>query len=126
VRNLGSSIKLKPVEQIEDMEMTTHKPIYAIVLASILTAALSGCADFRPGETGTRTADANITADIEARLNQLPALGPPGSIAVQTRDHVVYLNGAVDVGLEKRIAEATAKQSPGVTSVVNNIAVSHS
>jgi len=125
VRNLGPWIKLKPVEQIEDKEMTTQKPIYAIALASILTAALSGCADFRPSDTGTRAADANITADIEARLNQLPALGPPGSIAVQTRDHVVYLNGAVDVGLEKRIAEATAKQSPGVTNVVNNIAVTH-
>ncbi len=125
MRNLGPSIKLKPVEQIEDKEMTTQKPIYAIALASILTAALSGCADFRPSEAGTRAADANITADIEARLNQLPALGPPGSIAVQTRDHVVYLNGAVDVGLEKRIAEATAKQSPGVTNVVNNIAVTH-
>jgi osmotically-inducible protein OsmY len=31
---------------------------------------------------------------------------------VQTRDHVVYLNGLVDVGVEKRIAEATAKQVP--------------
>jgi len=126
VRKLAASIKFKPVEEIEDMEMTIHKPIYAIALGSILTAALSGCADFRPNESGTRAADADITADIEARLNQLPALGPPGSIAVQTRDHVVYLNGAVDVGLEKRIAEATAKQSPGVTNVVNNIAVSHS
>ena len=106
--------------------MNTRKQIYAIAWAAILTAALSGCADFRPSGSQNVTVDSNITADIEARLNQLPALGPPGSIAVQTRDHVVYLNGVVDVGLEKRIAEATAKQSPGVTNVVNNIAVSHS
>ena len=124
MRNLASSIKLKPVEQIEDIEMTTRKPIYAIALASILTAALSGCADFRP-RTETRTADANITAEVEAQLNQVSALGPPGSIGVQTQDHVVYLNGLVDVGLEKHIAQSVAMQAPGVTSVVNDIAVSH-
>lgn len=106
--------------------MNTHKSAYAVALAAVLTAALSGCADFRPGGTQKLTDDGNITADIEARLNQMPNLGPPGAIGVQTRDHVVYLNGVVDVGLEKRIAEATAKQVPGVTSIVNNIAVSHS
>jgi osmotically-inducible protein OsmY len=106
--------------------MIRHKPIYAIACASILTAALSGCADFRPSENQSRTADANITADVLARMNQMSALGPPGSIAVQTLDHVVYLNGVVDVGLEKRAAEATAREVPGVTNVVNDIAVTHS
>jgi osmotically-inducible protein OsmY len=106
--------------------MTTHKPIYAIALASLLTAALCGCADFKPSGTQTSSADANITADVEARLDQMPDLGPPGSIGVQTVDRVVYLNGVVDVGFEKRAAEATARQAPGVTNVVNNIAVSHS
>jgi osmotically-inducible protein OsmY len=101
------------------------KPIYAIVSASILTVALTACADFRPSESATRSGDANITADVEARLNQLPDLGPPGSIAVQTVNHVVYLNGTVDVGIEKRIAESVANQASGVTTVVNNIAVSH-
>jgi osmotically-inducible protein OsmY len=105
--------------------MTTRKPIYALALATILTAALSGCADFRPSET-PRSADANITAAVEAQLNQLPNLGPPGAIAVQTVDHVVYLNGTVDGGLQKRIAGSVAMQASGVTSVVNNIAVSHS
>ena len=106
--------------------MTTRKPIYTIALACLLGAALSGCADFRAGETPVRTADANITADVEAQLNQLPNLGPPGSIAVQTVDHVVYLNGTVDGGLQKRIAGSVAMQASGVTNVVNNIAVSHS
>jgi osmotically-inducible protein OsmY len=106
--------------------MTAQKPIYTVALASILTAALSGCADFRPSETQSRTADANITADVEAQLNQLPNLGPPGSIAVQTVGHVVYLNGTVDGGLQKRIAGSVAIQASGVTNVVNNIAVSHS
>jgi osmotically-inducible protein OsmY len=38
---------------------------------------------------------------------------------------VVYLDGLVDVGSEKRIAESVAMQVPGVTSVVNDIAVSN-
>jgi osmotically-inducible protein OsmY len=105
--------------------MTKVKPNYAVALASILTAALSGCADFKPGGTQSSTSDANITADVEARLNQMPDLGPPGSIAVQTKDHVVYLNGLVDVGLEKRSAESVALQTFGVTKVVNSIAVSN-
>ena len=81
--------------------MTAQKPIYTIALASILTAVLSGCADFRPSETQGGTADASITADVETQLNQLPNLGPPGSIAVQTVGHVVYLNGTVDGGLHE-------------------------
>jgi osmotically-inducible protein OsmY len=106
--------------------MTAQKPIYTIALASILTAVLSGCADFRPSEAQGGTADASITADVETQLNQLPTLGPPGSIAVQTVGHVVYLNGTVDGGLQKRIAGSVAMQASGVTNVVNNIAVSHS
>jgi len=44
---------------------------------------------------------------------------------VQTLNHVVYLTGLVDYGLEKSTAESLAKQVPGVTRVENNIAVSH-
>ena len=104
--------------------MTTRKPIYVLAMASILTAALSGCADFR-SEASPSTADADITGNVRARLNQMADLGPPGSIEVQTVDHVVYLNGLVDVGLEKRNAESIAMQVPGVTSVVDGIAVLH-
>ena len=106
--------------------MTTRKPIYTIALASMLAAALSGCADFRPSGAQSGSADANITADVEARLNQMTDLGPPGAIEVQTMNHVVYLNGMVDGGLAKRSAESTARQVSGVTNVVNNIAVEHS
>jgi len=104
--------------------MTMRKPIYVVALTSILTASLYGCADFRPGATQA-TADAHITADVEAQLNKMADLGPPGSIEVQTLDHVVYLNGLVDVGLEKRNAVSIAMQVPGVTNVVDGIAVSH-
>jgi osmotically-inducible protein OsmY len=105
--------------------MRRLKLIATFALAAIPAAILAGCADFKPCGSQSCTADANITADVQARLNQMPDLGPPGSVRVQTRDRVVYLNGPVDVGLEKRTAEAVALQTPGVVQVVNSIAVSH-
>jgi hypothetical protein len=44
---------------------------------------------------------------------------------LQTLDHVVYLSGEVSAGEMSRTAEAVAPKSPGVTRVVNNIAVRH-
>jgi osmotically-inducible protein OsmY len=105
--------------------MTTFKPIYVMALSTILAASLFGCADFKPGGAQNSNADAQITADVESRLNQMPELGPPSSVEVQTLNHVVYLNGLVDVGSEKRSAESVAMQVTGVTNVVNDISVSH-
>ena len=84
-------------QHTEEIEMSRPKTIYALPLAFILIGVLQGCAD----------------------------LGPPGSIEVQTRDQVVCLNGLVDVGLEKGVAESVVFQTPGVVRVVNSIAVSH-
>ncbi len=42
---------------------------------------------------------------------------------MQTVNHVVYLNGFVDEGLQSRTAESVAFEAPGVTRVVNSIAV---
>jgi osmotically-inducible protein OsmY len=44
---------------------------------------------------------------------------------VMTLDHVVYLNGQVDHGLERSTAESVANQVPSVMKVVNNLYVSH-
>jgi len=105
--------------------MSRPKSIYALPLAFTLIGVLAGCADLRQPGPETRSADAQITADVQARLNRLADLGPPGSVRVQTRDQVVYLNGLVDVGLEKGVAESVASQTPGVTRIVDSIAVSH-
>jgi osmotically-inducible protein OsmY len=102
----------------------SFKPIFAFALAAVPAAILTGCADFKPCGSQSCSADANITQDVQARLNQVPDLGPPGSIQVQTFDHVVYLNGLVDVGLQKGTAESAALQVPGVAQVVDSIAVS--
>jgi osmotically-inducible protein OsmY len=59
------------------------------------------------------------------RLDKIADLGPPHSIVVRTRNHVVYLYGAVDTGVDKRMTESIDTQITGVTQVANGIAVSH-
>jgi osmotically-inducible protein OsmY len=105
--------------------MSRSKPMYALTSAFILAGVLAGCADLGQSGSQSRTADAQITSDVQTRLNKIPDLGPPGSVRVQTFDHVVYLNGLVDVGLEKGLAESATTQAPGVTQVVDSIAVLH-
>ena len=85
--------------------------------AIIVIGAMAGCA--------TAPGDAEETANVQARLDQHAALGAPNSIGVQTVDHVVYLNGLVSQGMEGREAESVAQGTPGVTKVVNLLAVPH-
>jgi osmotically-inducible protein OsmY len=94
------------------------KPLYTLAVTSILTGVLAGCADFRASDT-------KLAEDVEAKLNQMPDLGPPGSIRVQTINHVVYLDGQVDGGLEKRNAETVVRRISGVEQVENDIDVQH-
>jgi len=104
--------------------MSRLKPIYSLTLASMLAGVLAGCAGF-PARGSQDPADAKITADVEAQLNQMSDLGPPGSIKVQTVDRVVYLNGQVDVGVEKRTAESAVREVSGVKQVTDDIVVAH-
>jgi osmotically-inducible protein OsmY len=98
-------------------------PVYSLACALVLIGALSGCATDQ--SSGGRMTDEKITAAVQARLDGLADLGPPHSITVQTRNHIVYLNGQVDTGLEKRMAESVTMKIPGVTSVENGIDVNH-
>jgi osmotically-inducible protein OsmY len=109
----------------EEIEVSRFKPIFTLASATILAGVLAGCADFRQSGSESSAPDAKITANVEAQLDQMPDLGPPGSIRVQTVDHVVYLNGQVDGGLGKRSAEEVVRQVPGVEQVANNIDVQH-
>jgi osmotically-inducible protein OsmY len=97
-------------------------PVYSLACVLALAGAVSGCAT---GSSGEKMTDEKITAELQSRLDKIADLGPPHSIVVQTRNHVVYLNGAVDTGVEKRMAESIAMQITGVTQVANGIAVSH-
>jgi osmotically-inducible protein OsmY len=109
----------------KEIEMSGHKPIYTLAFASIVAGVLAGCADLRTSGTQNAVPDAQITADAQARLDEMAALGPPGSVRVQTLANVVYLNGIVDGGLAKRNAEAAVHDVPGVLKVVDDIDVAH-
>lgn len=69
--------------------------------------------------------DAEITAEVVAQLYQSKFV-EPNAIRVQTLDHVVYLSGVVASGLEIGAAESIASAVPGVTRVMNSLAVSTS
>jgi osmotically-inducible protein OsmY len=102
-----------------------NKPtlLYASALILTIAGALGGCATFEKCDSASCRDDAAITTKAQAQLNQSADFGAPNSIRVQTIDHVVYLAGQVDVGLEKRTAASEVQEVPGVAHVVNNIAV---
>jgi osmotically-inducible protein OsmY len=99
------------------------KQCYVLATVLILSGLLLGCAVERKCEAGGCPGDAKITANVQLRINQHPDVGPPDSIHVLTLDQVVYLSGEVSQGLMKQTAEDVARQTPGVTRVVNNISV---
>ena len=92
--------------------------------AMLLLGATTGCAFFHQvhqcGVAECR-GDAKITADVEARFREHSATQPPNTIYVSTFNGVVYLGGDVDSPSAKAEAELVARQTPGVTDVVNSI-----
>jgi osmotically-inducible protein OsmY len=103
--------------------MNLHKQFYSTVFLFSLSSALAACSSYGKCASGACGGDAAITIRVQTLLDQHPELGAPHSIEVQTIDRVVYLNGLVNDGLERRIAESVALQTPGVLKVVNSIAV---
>jgi osmotically-inducible protein OsmY len=110
---------------MKEIEMNRLKTIYTLAFAAMLAGVAAGCADLRQQGSQGDSPDAKVTADVEAQLNRMPELGPPGAIRVQTVAHIVYLNGLVDGGLQKRNAESAVRQIPGVIQVANDIDVEH-
>jgi osmotically-inducible protein OsmY len=68
--------------------------------------------------------DPEITRAVEKSLGQHPDPGPPNMLYVKSVEHVVYLTGTADAGLQRNTAGSLAAQVTGVTKVVNNISVS--
>jgi osmotically-inducible protein OsmY len=101
--------------------MSKIEQLYALAFAFMLTGVLSGCATYKKCGPEGCPGDAKITANVQDRLAQHPEIG---SVEVQTLNGVVYLNGVVGEGLQREIAESTARNTPGVTKVVDNIGVS--
>ena len=91
----------------------------------MLIGAVGGCATYEKCGLEGCPSDQKMTSKVEALLNKHTEFGPPGSITVQTLNGVVYLDGQVDGGLEKRSAESIVRQASGVARVVNGISVLH-
>jgi osmotically-inducible protein OsmY len=105
--------------------MIKYKALYALLVILILAGALPGCATYEKCKSGGCSGDAQITTNVQALLQQHPDLGPPNSISVRTLDHVVYLSGEVSASEFSAAAESVAHEVPGVTKVVNSIALTH-
>ncbi len=103
--------------------MNRHSLLFKLASALLLTILLSACATNQKCDTKPCSGDAEITEQVRTSLAQHTAVQSMGNIGVQTIDHVVYLTGLVDTGQERSIAESVAKETPGVTRVVNSISV---
>ena len=102
------------------------KNVVVPVASLMFVAALSGCATLGEGvgkcDTAACSADAQLTTDVATNIKQNPEFGA-NRVHVQTLDQVVYLKGTLSGGEQRADAELVALQTPGVTHVVNDIAV---
>jgi osmotically-inducible protein OsmY len=96
-----------------------------LACALILAGVLSGCAIYGKCGFSGCPGDAQITAEIEALIQQHPSIEAPNSVRVSTIDHVVYLYGQVDTELQRATAESLAHQVAGVRRVVDSINFSY-
>lgn len=99
-----------------------------IILVGGMSAmfALTGC-EMMNHHSGDRTAgraldDKTVTATVQHDLNREPVYKFDG-VDVKTYDGVVQLSGFVDTQEQKQRAGDIARQSEGVTQVVNNISL---
>lgn len=101
--------------------MSISKTLHLFALTLVFASAVPAHATTSKNTSESALDDAKLKVDVQTLLDESPGLGPPNSIYVQSVDHVVYLNGLVDTGLEKWIAESIASRAPGVKQVVNSI-----
>jgi BON domain len=111
----------KSIDRSIRQTSTGTRKSLAFVAALTVAAALPGCATFP--HSANPIFDQKITADVETRFGQNAELEAPNLLSVQTINRIVYLNGWVSTGLQRRDAELTANQVQGVDKVVNSIAV---
>jgi len=94
------------------------------LLALAVALSAGACANFPGGKCDSAgcAEDQRIRAEVEKQLNAQSSLRFFG-IRVQTRDQVVYLEGAVDTRADQRRAEKIALAVPGVKKVENGLSL---
>jgi hyperosmotically inducible periplasmic protein len=90
-----------------------------VLAVAVLFVAESPAAGRTPGET---VSDAAITAAVKAKLTADTASNLV-KVNVDTTKGTVYLNGSVQTAEQKARAEELARETRGVQTVVNNLAV---
>jgi len=98
------------------------RKFYGLASVFALAGALAGCATYEKCGLEGCASDSKVTANVKSLFQQHSDL-EANSIDVQTLNHVVYLNGMVANGLESEEAKSVALEAPGVTRVVNLLAV---
>lgn len=95
----------------------------AIAVLAGATLAGTGCSVMRGQETaGSYVDDASITTAIKAKFVEDKSVDA-ASIKVETLNGTVQLSGFAKSAAEKSKAEAIARNTKGVRSVQNNLAV---
>ena len=102
-----------------------HRHPYASALMLVLTVVLPGCATYRNCGFRGCPGDAEMTSEVQTRLQQYPALEAPNLVHARTLNRVVYLYRQVDTDLERQLAESVAREAAGGARIVDSIAVSN-
>lgn len=100
--------------------MASMLRIFSIVLAFSL---VTGCTALTGKTAGTNIDDATITTSVKTNLASEDSMKTLTSIDVDTNRGVVSLNGVVTSAAEKNRAGEIAKQTRGVSKVINNLQV---
>ena len=95
--------------------------LLSIGLVSFVLA--SGCTAVTGKTAGTNVDDAGITASVKTNLAAERGMQTLTAIDVDTNKGVVSLNGVVDSPAAKQRAAEIARQTSGVSEVVNNLQV---
>ncbi len=105
--------------------MRRARTLIAAALVIAGAGVLSGCATYdawRKCGSGC-PGDAQLAADVRARLDQHTELLAPNHVYVSAIDGVVYLSGQVFTELQRDTAESVALGTPGAPRVVSLISV---
>jgi osmotically-inducible protein OsmY len=112
------------------MLKTNQSVLLAGVYVGIALVAATGCSSFRDTfarskderSTGRVVDDKKITKEVKTALNKEPVY-KFNDVDVKTFAGTVELAGFVNTDDQKRRAEEIAKSQPGVTQVINGIAL---
>jgi hyperosmotically inducible periplasmic protein len=100
------------------------RPIARLLSIGFISLALaSGCTALTGKTAGRNIDDATITASVKTNLAAERGMQTLTAVDVDTNRGTVSLNGVVESQAAKQRAADIARQTAGVTQVVNNLQV---